>query len=196
MMSRFFVCFLLVIATNVSIAGIYKYTDEEGNVHFTDKPISGAKKIKENKPSVAPAPKSSFNPSSTKKPRTRTTVKVFKMEVREQPKQKPKPKAKRYKSIKIVSPEHDQAYRSNNGDVEIVYSISPPLQTKFKHKIKLVFDGKKLPGQWESSTISLTNLDRGTHTISAIVVDKKGKKLIQSSTTTFHLLRHSVLLGR
>ncbi len=48
-MSRFFVCFLLVIAANVSIAGIYKYTDEQGNVHFTDKPVSGAKKIKENK---------------------------------------------------------------------------------------------------------------------------------------------------
>ena len=193
-MSRFFVCFLLVIAANVSIAGIYKYTDEQGNVHFTDKPVSGAKKIKENKPSVAPAPKTSYKPSSSSKPRTRTTVKVFKTEAKEQPKQKPK--AKRYKSIKIVSPKNDQAYRSNNGNVEFVYSISPPLQTKFKHKIKLVFDGKKLPGQWETSTISLMNLDRGTHTISAIVIDKKGKKLIQSSTTTFHLLRHSVLLGR
>lgn len=180
-MYRIILVLLCFFLSTSAFAALYQYIDEKGNVNFSDTPIPGGKQIKQNQPSVAPAPKRMFNkqPEKEKKPTE----------------QKSK-KAERYKFVKISSPGDDKPLRSNNGDVTIVVNLSPKLQTKFKHKLKLKMDGKTLKNTWSSNTISLKSVDRGTHKISVIVVDNKGKKLKQSKTSTFHLLRHSRLFAR
>ena len=168
-------------------ADIYQYRDKEGNIAFSDQPVSGGKRIKENKPSVAPAP------ISKKSSTTTTVVKTPKKS--ENNSSKPS-KALKYSRIQIVSPENDQAIRSNSGSIDIKVALFPKLQKLFGHQIQISLDGLKLKEKWNSNTVSLSNLDRGTHTITVIVVDKKGKKLKQSKTLSIHLLRYSQVLGR
>ncbi len=177
--------FLAPLSVN---AAIYQYKDENGNISFSDKPVDGAKRLKESKPSVAPVPKRIKNPSPVSTNKSE--------EVQSSVQEKKKKTAKRYKWIKITNPKDDLAIRSNNGDLEITVLLKPALQTKFGHEIQLILDGKKLTNRWRSNSILLNNIDRGTHILSAIVVNKRGKKLKQSKQITFHLLRHSILLSR
>jgi len=187
MLNRLSVFLIYFCLSAPSSAAIYQYTDDQGNVIFSDKPIPGGTQIRQSKPSVVPAPqrKPNTNPAATF-----TTEQKLTQE-KTQPK-KPE-KAKQYKRVSIVSPEDDQGYRSNDGTVKINVSLKPELQVKFGHHLQLVLDGKKLKQEWDSASIELLNVDRGTHTISVIVVDGQEKKLKQSKPITFHLLRYSML---
>ena len=43
-----------------------------------------------------------------------------------------------------------------------------------------------------ATSIDLNSLDRGTHNVRASVQDAEGRLILDSKTTTFHILRHSV----
>ena len=180
------------VISAIASADVYQYKDEEGNILYSDKPVPGGKRIKENQPSVAPktvikVERKNSNELSKKNEKTDTIPSKSKSEEK-----KPKP----YTAISIISPEHDQAIRSNNGDVEIKISLVPPLQKTFGHKIKIKFDGSELNDVWETADIQLKTLNRGSHTVTAIIIDKAGKKLKQSKQITFHLQRYSRLFGK
>ena len=185
-----FLVLLLFVSSN-SIADIYQFKDEDGNILFSDVPVPGGKRIKQNKPSVAPAP-------NRKGVDSRNNVKNS--DKAAQPasagKTEAKPKAKKYTGLKITNPSDDQAIRSNNGNITFKYNLEPALQTKFGHYMKLEIDGKLIDKKWTSTSMSFKNMDRGTHTISAVVYDKNNAKLFKSKRTTFHLLRYSAILGR
>ena len=183
LVTLFFLCF---ISASIN-AAVYQYKDDEANITYSDELTEGGKRIKQNKPSVAPKPvqkkiiqQKRIKPKIDKLPQTKKET------------DKPKP----YTELSIIGPKHDMAIRRNDGDVDITLSIKPALQVKFGHKIKIIFDGKKLSNVWSSNSIRLKTLDRGSHTISALLVDKSGKTLKQSKATTFHLLRYSRLLAK
>ncbi len=91
-----------------------------------------------------------------------------------------------YTKFAIVSPTDDQAVRSNGGEVSVSISVNPGLRAK--HAIVVTVDGQPI-GKGSSTTLTLQNLPRGTHTVQAAVVDEKGKEIVRSETVTFHVLR-------
>ncbi|MBL1142534.1 MAG: DUF4124 domain-containing protein [Proteobacteria bacterium] len=153
---------LVVFVGCLGAETVYKSVDEDGNIIFTDKPSEEAEEIK-----------------------------IEKLETIENPnpaKYKPSPKqaeesAFQYESLTVSSPENGAGIRSNNGNVSISLSLEPALQTG--HKIIISMDGKEIGS---GSSVSLQNVDRGTHSISASVIDGSGKKLI-STSSSFSLLR-------
>ena len=189
----FLIFCISVSFTLTSNAAIYQYKDDEANITYSDELSDGGKRVKENKPSVAPNSvpvKKTIRKTPIAKKPVPPTAKTKKALTKENAKAKP------YTLVKVSNPEHDKAIRRNNGDVEVSALITPALQTKFGHKIQLVFDGKKMPDQWKSSSILLKALDRGSHTVSIIIVDRTGKTLKQSKPVTFHLQRFSLLIGK
>ena len=102
---------------------------------------------------------------------------------------KPAEKPVEYQSFTIMSPANDEAVRSNSGDVTIQLSLLPELQKK--HYIIVILDGAKVH-EGSSTSVTLTNLDRGTHTISAQVQDARENTLLASDPITFHLQRAAV----
>jgi len=91
-----------------------------------------------------------------------------------------------YTQFAIVSPTDDQAVRSNGGEVSVSISVDPGLHAK--HAIVVTVDGQPI-GKGSSTSLTLQNLPRGTHTVQAAVVDDKGKEIVRSKTITFHVLR-------
>lgn len=163
------------------VAAVFQTVDEEGNVTFSDRSDGASHEKKLAQPPVLKIKK---NPAGEK---SKEPVKgLGKIKVEEK---KPKP----YKQFSIVSPKHDKAIRNNIGNVELILKVSPDLQTKFGHKFKVTLDGKIQNTTWTSASILLNNIDRGTHTIRASIVDKQGKVLKQSSSISFHLHRFSRL---
>lgn len=157
-----------------SQAAVYQYVDENGNVVFTDKPVNGAFERKLKEPAVI----------KFKKQASETEVKSG-----SEPTQKEE--AQKYSNFAIESPELNAAIRDNAGNVTVVISAKPELQTKFGHYIQLTLDGKRLDQKYASNRISLNNLDRGSHTVSATLLNKTGSVLQTTTSVTFFLQRYS-----
>jgi hypothetical protein len=96
-----------------------------------------------------------------------------------------------YEGLAIISPRHDEAVRSNAGDVSILTRLTPILRAD--HRLQLLLDGQIVDGAPERGTFDLTNVHRGTHVVQARVVDEGGRVLIESDPVTFHMLQISVL---
>jgi len=152
-------------------AEIYKWVDSGGKVIYSDRPRAGAQRVK--LPGIATY-KSKTAPANIPTYSSAKGAKKAK-------------DVKGYESFKIVSPANDVAIRENAGNVRVVMSSSPAL--KKGHKTVISLDGKT--GQAPGLSYTFNTVDRGTHVLNAYIVDAGGKKLIEASPVTFHLLRIS-----
>ncbi|MDD5330313.1 MAG: hypothetical protein PHX38_09930 [Sulfuricella sp.] len=98
--------------------------------------------------------------------------------------------AEPYTEIAIVQPGDDETIHDNNGTLEVALALSPALRDG--HKIRLLLDGAQLETR-ASAHFSLTNIERGTHSLQAVVIDRSGRTLIASAPVAFHMWRASAL---
>lgn len=99
-----------------------------------------------------------------------------------------------YKSLAITSPSTDENLRNNEGNVQIAFQASPALKARSGHQYVIIFGGKEVYKGTQSS-VTLENVDRGTHAVSAKVIARNGRTLISSEPVKFTLHRFSVLQG-
>ncbi len=159
-------------------AGLYKYTDENGETIYSDKPpFDGAKEVKLPPIQVTPAVKYTPKP----KPEENDTKE-------DDANHKPT----RYSQFKIIQPEKDKAMRNNAGEVTVKLAIKPKLNVKAGHRIDFLLDGRVIKAASKLNTLTIKNMDRGEHRLQARITDKQGKT-IKSTATTFTLLRYSKL---
>lgn len=98
-----------------------------------------------------------------------------------------------YASLQILRPHQDETIHDNNGRVPVALHLVPALQTAQGHRIQILLDGRPYGSDRAGTQFTLDNVDRGTHTLQAMVVDRAGDKLIASDSVTFHLWRASRL---
>ena len=113
-----------------------------------------------------------------------------------EPEPAPPPAAQRRPDyrVRIVQPPDDAALRENTGRVVVRVAVEPPLRPDRGHRLVLLLDGRPLDPPLKGTQVALENVDRGTHTLAAQVVDERGRVLASSPPVTFHLHRISVLL--
>ena len=157
----------LFFLTSVS-AGVYRSTDADGNVIYTDKPSPDAEEIRIDKVQTIPAGPDDFQYTP------------------------PKSAGGDYTKLEIVNPVNDHVFTGNTGDVTVSVVIEPELNTENGDRLILTMDGKK-EADSTSTSFSFTNLDRGTHIVEVHVVNKDGKTLMKSAPVTFTMKRTSVL---
>ena len=163
---------VLLILLSASVqADVYKSVDENGEVIFSDQPTPNAQRMKlPELPTYKALPVPSFSGST-----------------------KTAPVASPYDSMKIVVPENDATIRDNQGIVRVEVVLEPPLKIKQGHKIQFYLNGEPHGIPVGTTTISFSNLDRGTYTLTTSVVDAGGAVLMTSDPVVFHLHRESVL---
>jgi hypothetical protein len=162
-----FLC--LMLAVGAAQAGkIYKYTLSNGNVVYSDKPPppDQGEEVK-----LAPLQSFSLPPA----PR-----------LEESAAKKDEPEAVGYEEFKVTSPSNDATIRDNGGNVRVSLSLTPGLRNG--HSIELMMDGQSIGGG-KSTSVTLTEVDRGTHTVQAAVKDNQGKEIARSNSVIFHLKR-------
>ncbi len=156
---------------SASVAGIYKYTDENGNIIYSDKPIDGAEKIKIRRESRSPeaAPRQKYEPAvGEARDGTSDNVDVI------------------YSKLEILTPKNDSTVPGKAGNVDVVLLASPRLHAR--HRIVIALDGKEI-SNGRHANLNLSNLARGTHTLTAQIVDGEGATQIQASAVSFHVQR-------
>ena len=167
-----FLLTLLLLLTAPATAA-YKWIAPDGSVSFSDlPPHPDAEKVPLSRTQIfAPPP---VKPATAQTPKNQID-------------KKPAP----YSSITITQPTHDAAIRDNAGNITISVSVTPALRTKQGHKITITLDGAVVATN-TSGQVNLQHIDRGSHTLSASVIDSKGTTLISSDASTFHLQRISI----
>ena len=194
MLNILILSFFLFFSASTS-ADVYQFKDEDGNILYSDVPVPGGKRIKENLPSVAPNPnakpplKKKILLNNNKTPAKSSATKAKSSDTKEK-------KELSYSVVSISSPKHDVAFRDNSGLVKITVETKPALQLEFGHRFKLKLDGQLLKESWKKSSMTLENINRGSHTVQVMVTNKSGKTLKESSAVTFHLHRFSRLFAR
>ena len=171
---RYLVIFL-VLFTGVAQAEIYRSTTADGEVVFSDQPGPGAEQMQLPELSTYKSP-----PVSTRAPTGSAE-------------QKQPPKSL-YQNMVFTAPEDDATVRNNLGALTASVSLQPVLKTRLGHRIQFYLDdaphGKPVAG----TTVSFTDLNRGSHLLSASVVDAQGDTVISTDTVVFHMHRESVNL--
>jgi hypothetical protein len=180
----------LLLAPVFAQAKIYKTVDEDGNVAYSDVPpvnteqraestieleINNTYSAKESGPVPTQNPKGggqSIKPGNTVGANSSPAS---------------TPPATTYQSITISAPAANANLRSNSGDVTLSISLQPSLRAG--DQVRFFMDGKPV-GTVNGTSLSLTNIDRGTHTLAAVVLDGAGKPRISSTTTSFSIQRY------
>jgi len=164
-----FILFFFLISTGNVSAKIYKYVNKNGVVEYSDTPKQGAQEIK-----LKPITIWHFNKSATP---PKLAIK------KELP-------SFTYKRISILSPANQTALYSTDGKLRVSIQIVPTLRTS--DYLEFLVDGN--PTLKSTNTqVTLKNLYRGTHQISANIVNGKGKVLLSSTPITITIHKPTIL---
>jgi hypothetical protein len=154
---------------------VYRWVDEDGTVHFSDRPVEGQEDVEEvnlPKAQTFSAPKTSA-PAKKDEPEKPDSVDG-------------------YREVDIVKPTSDEVIWNTAGDIEVEVVVIPGL--KANHSILLFLDDQMLDGKADGDlTFSLTEIERGTHALHAEVRDASGTALIKSSPINFTVQQQSIL---
>lgn len=169
---------LLILSLSPSLtpaAEVWRWVNPQGNVEYSDTPRPGAERIELSEPTIVPPLSPTVATPAPPAPDTGQRGAV----------------AIPYREIAIADPGNDDTLRDNGGNLIVSVRLDPPLQTDFGHRVQLLLDGTP----YETAGISnfpLTGIDRGTHTLQAVVLDRSDQPLMSSEVVSFHLHRTTV----
>jgi Domain of unknown function (DUF4124) len=166
-----FLYLLLCCVVMTAQADVYRWVDKNGNVIFSDQPHPGAEKIE-----IETLP--SYTPVAIPEP------------VNEEQQEEGDQEVPRYK-VTILTPANDETIRNNAGLVNINAKVTPPLDQDRNDQLTIKLDGQTLGEPSTSPNFTLSEVERGTHTVQVVVVDKDKKAIKSSKKITFHLQRVS-----
>ncbi len=179
---RLLLLFLMLFPSLLAAQEVYKSTGADGVPLFSDRQHKGAEKIE-----IDALPTTEFRtpaPSSTGDTHPSAGGRTGKAE------------AVTYRAITIKNPADDAVVWATGQPLVVLVTTEPPFEAGSGFSIGLRLDGKLLEERFQSGNISLEGVDRGTHTLQAVVIDPAGNVVAASPLVTFHLKRHSILHRR
>ncbi len=172
---KYLVMFLLLLAGPAQ-AEVYKSTSADGEVIFSDQPSPGAVPIQ-----LPELPTYKAPPVPA---RARTSGAA----------RQDQPAPRVYQSMEFSIPKDDATVRNNLGALTARVSLQPPLKTRLGHRVQYYLDDAAHGEPVTGTSMSFTGLDRGSHLLSASVVNARGDTVISTDTVVFHMHRESINL--
>jgi hypothetical protein len=146
---------------------LWMWKDANGVIHYSDVPGPGAKRVDltvieaQPRPAAMPAPR----PTAASAAQTAAA-----------------PVA--YTSLEIWQPENGQSYFEADATVSVRIRSEPAVAPD--DQLLLYLDGQRVEGPTNSLDYSLSNLERGAHSLTAQILDARGKEKIRSQPVVFH----------
>ncbi len=162
---------VLGLACAVALGGtVYKWVDEKGVTHYSDQPHPAAQTVEL---------KSAQTYSSGDAPAAATSPAG--------PNGGASPAAP-YSVCELYRPENDEVFL-NTDAVTAKLRLQPQLLPG--NRVAIGLDGKRQTNQPSSGNDFLLTVERGTHTLVAVIEDEAGKELCRSGLVTFHVRQPS-----
>lgn len=147
-------------------AGIYKYIDANGRVAYSDRPVEGAQAMKLRSAPTPPADKYADEDGVTDDNISGDG------------------EVTRYSSLQVLNPTPGKTINDRSGSVQVILLPTPPLSSS--HQLIINVDGKDI-SRGRHANLSLTNVGRGSHSVTGRIVDADGFVMIESPTVSFHV---------
>lgn len=171
---------------------IYRVTDSNGNVTFSDSPQDGGREVVISPLPILPAmaARSATEQTSTPQPiAPPASATAEPASQRGQPGQPFMP----YDTFAISTPINNQTLPVGAaGNVPVTLSIQPALRKD--HRVRLLLGGDVSQSAMHSTTFMLSNLNRGTHQLQAELLDASGTVRHRTEPRVIHVQRASINL--
>ena len=176
MESRLIFVLLGLLAAASVLAQAYRWVDEDGITHYSDRPVEGAEQISLSEYSRNTGARL-YNA-----PRARGT----------DDEQRAADEPFRYESLSISSPGAEETLWNIEGVLNVTLTLSPGLQSG--HQVRAYFDGQQR--MVSGTSFQVDEVFRGVHNIQVEVIDNTGRLMIRSETNRFYVQQNSVITNR
>ncbi len=166
-----FILFCLFAAAAAPAQEAYRWVDEDGVVHYSDRPREGAEVIQLPAPNIA---------TTRRVPRAAAEAGGDEESATEP--------APGYTSIEILSPKPEETLWNIEGVLNVSVALQPGLQPG--HQVRAYFDGEMQPVS--GTSFQLQEVWRGVHNIQVEVVDATGRLMIRSKPNRFYVQQSTV----
>jgi uncharacterized protein DUF4124 len=174
-MRKWLILLSALLVTTAGAAPAWTWVDNEGRVHYSDRPVPGATRIELTGAQGFSAPSAAARASRA--PSSAATS-------------EPADAGRGYRSISIVSPTDQETLWNTGGSVNVQVSMDPGLRTG--HRIDLVLDGQRRNLNTASTQLTLADVFRGAHSVAAVVIDASGAEVARSPAVTVMVQQTSV----
>ena len=171
-----FILLALLVAAG-AFAEAYTWIDDDGIVHFSDRPHPGATIVdlgessaRRPSPTRRPSTPAAATPSSASDDdgsETTTTA---------------------YTSLEITSPGVEETLWDLAETLNVTLALTPSLQPG--HQVRAYYDMQ--PQIVSGTSFQIQNVYRGSHNLQVEVIDETGKLMIRSRTNQFYVRQNSV----
>jgi len=154
--------------TSAVSATVYKWVDEKGVIHYSDQPHPSAQQLDVKSAqtyAATPAPSSPAPGGDTQTARVSS-----------------------YATCEVFRPENDEVFM-NTDTVVVKLRLEPSLLPG--HKVAIGVDGRRQTNQPTSGTDFTLTVERGSHSVIAVVEDETNKEICRSAPVTFHVRQPS-----
>jgi hypothetical protein len=168
METRSILLLMALLVSAAAMADVYKWTDEDGVVHYSDQPHPGAERIQISGTNTFSAP--------TVRRRATTDDTAESTEFAG------------YDSLTITSPAAEETLWNIEGVLNVSLSVTPALQPG--HQVRVYFDGN--PREVAGLSFQIEEVYRGVHNLQAEILDATGKLLIRTQPNRFYVQQNSI----
>ena len=172
-----FVMMALLLSWTLNAAGteMWRWVDENGVVHFSDRPQPGAERVDMRGAQTFTAPEIA--------PR-RSEEAVSGQEAAE-------PATVRYNRLAILAPGEGEMLWNIAGELSIEVDVDPGLRSD--HGFLVYLNGQRVDGPPRAETsFTIGNVHRGEHTLRVAIVDEGGRERASSNPVVFYAQQTSV----
>lgn len=163
--------FALAAQAQESKRELWTWKDANGVTQYSDRPVPGARKVELTTAApVAPPAAPAARPEATRRPPANAGV--------------------QYQSLEIWSPDNGASFFGADAAVNVRMRSEPELGSG--DRLLLYLDGKMVEGERNAYEYTLTSLDRGAHSVTAVILDDKGNEKIRSQPRVFHVKQPTV----
>ena len=173
METRPIVILLALFVGGAAMADTYTWTDDEGVVHYSDRPHPGAKRI------IIDSPNTSRALARQRAADAAATADASEAEAG---------KPIQYESFEIASPGAEETLWNIEGVLNVSLSLTPALQPG--HQVRVYFDGN--PQIVSGTSFQLQEVWRGVHNLQAEVLDETGQMKIRTRPNRFYVQQSTV----
>jgi hypothetical protein len=160
----------LLCAAAASGGPVWVWTDENGQVHYSDRPMPGARQIELGTAQAVPMPA----PVQAARPAAEQAT----------------PSAQPYRAIEILRPADQETLWNNGGNLEVEVALAPSLRTT--HRLDVYLDGRRMNLNATAPSLTVPEVWRGEHSLQAVVLDDRGRELLRSQPVTFIVQQTSI----
>lgn len=157
------------LAATSALATTYMRVEKDGTKTYSDRPLPGGQPVDIQPAQTYSAPTSPIA-SNTDRPREEQDLL----------------NAANFRySACSLSPRNDETFMNPQ---EILVSLALDPSLRLGDSVRILVDGNAMPGDGGTTSYTMQQPDRGSHTVSAQVTDRFGKTVCDASTT-FHVQR-------